>query len=916
MPPRLQLLLLLALGLVSCVQALGVLSFDFGSEWLKVGLVKRGVPADMVLNTESKRKTPLALVLNDKERLFGDPAKAAGMRAPSTLYQYLLPLVGQKFDSPVVKRYQEQFPQHTLVATERNTVAFKNSVGTFTVEELVAMVLEYARDMGSEYAEETINDVVITVPPFWGQAERRALMHAADLIGLNVLQLMNDNTAVALSYGVFNQKLFAEKPLNVLFYDQGAGKTTATVVEYQTVRQRTGSKVPQLKIKGMSFDRTLGGLEFDLRVRDHLVKLFEEQKKGKYPVKDNPRAMAKILKEAQRVKEVLSANTETFAQIEGVLPDVDFTRTRVTRAEFEAMCADLFDRAAQPLTDALAAAGMTIGEMDHVIMFGGNQRIPRIQQKLTEVAGGKELAKSINADEAAAIGSVLKAAAHSKGFRVVEFGVEDAVLYPITVTYPRAQNDEEAGGKDITRVLYSTKGKFPEAKLLGFNKHTHDFGFSVAYGDLSFLPKPQLKLLGAKDIARLELTGLTAAMADNANMEYMGTKVRFAMDHSGILVVDSATATFNASVPETLAGLKKDDEQVEDSKETAEEVNADGSEDKKEADKKEDAKKEETKDEKAEEKKDEKAEEKKEGDAKEGDKKDDKKEEKKTKKEEKKEEKPKVKKVDLKLATTHLDLTPLDADGMHASKDRLAKIRAREKERFQAMEAKHKLESSSYAMHDLLDQEGVDKVATQEQLEEVRAFLSEVGDWLYGEGNEATTDLYRTRQDRLRQLTAPIFRRRDEMLGRPAAIEELQKSFKRLEKLNKTPEDKKYFTAEAYEKAAKLVAEYQEWLDKKIAEQEKKALTEEPVLLIADLQLRARRVNREVKALKDTPPPPPPPAPKNDTNATNTTAEGKKEDGKLEKDKEGDKKDEAKKEDETEDNEEITIEEDHSKDEL
>eukprot|EP00124_Ichthyophonus_hoferi_P002404 Ihof_evm8s162 gene=Ihof_evmTU8s162 len=805
---RAQFVLFLGLALLSVVQAIGVLSIDLGSQWVKVGLVKRGVAADIVLNNESKRKSPNAILLNQKERLFGNPAKSAGLRYPGTLFEFLPGLLGLRFDHPLVARYQQQFPQHKLIATERNTVAFQTDQGVYSVEELVAMILENTRDMGSEFAGEPMNSVVITVPAFWGQAERQALLYAADLVGINVIQLLDDNTAVALGYGVFHQERFMDKPMNVLFYDQGASHTTATLVEYDMRSKKTGDKTPGLKIKSLSFDRTLGGLEFDLRLQEHLIKLFEKQKKGDHSIKirESPRAMAKMLKEAQRIKEVLSANVETFAQIEGVLPDVDFERTKITRLEFETMCEDLFARAAKPVTDALVAANMNIEDVHDVIMFGGSQRIPKVQSMLTDVAGGKELGKSINADEGAAIGAVLRAAAFSKGFRVKEFIVEDTILYPISVAYPNADDSKKT---NVTRVLYPTQDKYPEVKLLGFQRHVHDFNFTVSYGDLDFLSKAQKETVGCQNLMQVSLTGLTDAIKKYENMEYLGTKVRFSIDYSGILKVASATASFNDSLPETLAskmlgkvkdiiGLQKDEEATVEEEGTP--INADAEE--KEAkgvkfkfhsvdknDTKIDVNVTNSNS---------------------------------TVKEAKKEakpEKPKIKKVELKLGVTHLEISLPGGVEMHEAKERLTSIRVREVERMQAMEAKHKLESSIYAMYDELEGEGIAEVSATEQLDEIRVELGKISDWLYEEGVATTTDKYRAKSDNITTMTRDLFKRRDELLARPQAIIDLQKAFKRLIRVKNMDEATKFFTQEAYDKVAKSVNEIEAWLNKKIEEQ-------------------------------------------------------------------------------------------------
>lgn len=172
-----------------------------------------------------------------------------------------------------------------------------------------------------------ITDCVITVPSFFNQAERAAMLDAAALADLRVMQLMNDHTAIALNYGIFRRKEINETAQYVIFYDMGAKSTKVSVVEYKLVKTKEKGFVetnPQLQILGVGYDRNLGGLDLTLRLREHLAKKFNEMKKTPKDVRENPRAMAKLLKEANRVKTILSANADHFAQVEGLLDEQDF----------------------------------------------------------------------------------------------------------------------------------------------------------------------------------------------------------------------------------------------------------------------------------------------------------------------------------------------------------------------------------------------------------------------------------------------------------------------------------------------------------------------------------------------------------------------------------------------------------------
>ena len=218
------------------------------------------------------------------------------------------------------------------------------------------------------------------MPPYFNQAERKAVLRAAEIVNLKVLQLINTNIAAGLNYGVFRRKDFNATGTTLMFFDMGGFGTTATVATFQLVKNKDDVEAnPQLTIRGVGFDRTLGGNAFTMRMAKHLAKLFLE--KTKKDLFKNPKAILKIYKEAERVKNILSANADTFAQVEGLMDDVDF-KAKVTREEFELMCADLFERVKNPINEAIKTSEVIYDELTTVILVGGSTRIPKVQDEL------------------------------------------------------------------------------------------------------------------------------------------------------------------------------------------------------------------------------------------------------------------------------------------------------------------------------------------------------------------------------------------------------------------------------------------------------------------------------------------------------------------------------------------------------
>lgn len=229
------------------------------------------------------------------------------------------------------------------------------------MEELLAMILKKAREYASDFAEQSVDAAVITVPPYFTQSERRTVQRACELANIKLLQLMNDNTAVALNYGIFRRKDFNATGSTYLFYDMGAQSTTCTLATFNVIKSKEHGyleEVPQLTIKAVAFDRDLGGLEFQIRLRDYLAKKFH-QKHPKIDLYKNSKALVKLFREAERAKHVLSANTEYTAQVEGLVDEIDF-KEKITRDEFEKICADLFERVQRPVDEVLSTSGVTL----------------------------------------------------------------------------------------------------------------------------------------------------------------------------------------------------------------------------------------------------------------------------------------------------------------------------------------------------------------------------------------------------------------------------------------------------------------------------------------------------------------------------------------------------------------------------
>jgi len=387
----------------------------------------------------------------------------------------------------------------------------------FTPEELVAMVLTHVKDFTKAYgATGNVKDMVVTVPSFYTQREREAVMDAVSLAEFNLLGLIDENTAAALHYGIDRVE---EQDKNVLFYNLGASSlqvSVATFGSYEQTKTAKAKKVGAFAIRGKAWDMTLGGQAFDARIVDLWVDQFNAKHfpNGEDDVRKSPRAMTKLRITATKVKQVLSANSETPTYIEGLYADKDFSTT-TTRAKFEEVAHDLFDRAVAPIDQVLKAAGMTLDDIHEIEMIGGGMRVPHVQERLRETLGGKELGLHINSDESMALGASFHGANVSTAFRVRHVGMTDVTPFPIGVelhTLPKTEegkkglaglfglgrktpekteekapaSDDEEWTKKAT--VFKAFGKIGVKKTIAFT-HDEDIHVAVQYDESDLLPE-------------------------------------------------------------------------------------------------------------------------------------------------------------------------------------------------------------------------------------------------------------------------------------------------------------------------------------------------------------------------------------------------------------------------------------------
>ncbi|KAF8058449.1 HSP70-17 [Scenedesmus sp. PABB004] len=542
--PGCRLLLIGALlGAALLGASASLMAIDLGSEYLKVCLVKPGrTPISIVVNEMSRRRSPALVGLVEGGRVLGEEAFSLGVRYPGLIFSQLRNLLGRSAADAETARLlsEHRLPYKVVDDPRTGTAALQvNETHAYLVEELVAGLFHYAKQITDAQAGEPVVDAVVVVPAWFGVAQRTALIDAAALAGLNVLGLVNGHAAAALQYGI--ERDFSKKEQTVLLYDMGSGSTEAALVKYSTHGGRGGKGgTNQFEVLDVEWDHALGSAALDAALAEHFAAEFQE--KGGGDVRPHPKAMAKLARQVRRTKEVLSANTAAPFSVEELLGGRDF-QSSVTREAFEAMAQDFWARAAvrraalrrppaagappdrraappraaqAPLTKLLERNGLKPGDVDAVELLGGGSRVPKLQAVLSEALGGRHLDRHLDADEALVLGAGLFAANLSSSFRLRKFGMTDVAAFGVTfesddLFTPSAALPADAGAGAAKGAKAKAKGAAAEAAAGGeAGKPGHVLKNLLPAGK-------KLPIKRAVKYSNLTIDGFSFALAYNAS---------------------------------------------------------------------------------------------------------------------------------------------------------------------------------------------------------------------------------------------------------------------------------------------------------------------------------------------------------------------------------------------------------------
>uniref|UniRef100_A0A1A7WXT9 Heat shock 70kDa protein 4-like n=1 Tax=Iconisemion striatum TaxID=60296 RepID=A0A1A7WXT9_9TELE len=722
--------------------------------------------------------------LASKNRMIGNAAKSQIITNFKNTVHGFKKFHGRAFDDPFVQAEKNKLPYSLHKLPNGNTgikVRYLEEEKVFTVEQIAGMLLTKLKETSESALKKPVVDCVVSVPSFFTDAERRSVLDATQIAGLNCLRLINDTTAVALAYGIYKQDLPTpeEKPRNVVFVDMGHSSFQISITAFNKGK---------LKVLATSFDPYLGGRHFD----ESLVNFFCEEFKTKYKlnVRDNPRALLRLHQECEKLKKLMSANSSDLPlNIECFMNDIDVS-SRMNRTQFEDMCAQYLMRVEVPLKAALEQSKLSKDDIYAVEIVGGATRIPSIKERISKFFC-KDTSTTLNADEAVARGCALQCAILSPAFKVREFSITDVVPFPITLRWKSPTEDGQGECE-----VFSKNHAAPFSKVITFHKK-EPFDVEAFYSSPQELPYPDHRI-GCFSVQNV----VPQPDGDSSKV-----KVKVRVNIHGVFSVSSA------SLIEKLKG-EGEDVQIE-SEPMAQNEGREEEQTKMQVDQEgqsqgDQQNEDSTKEGAAGEKQDQSA-----GGSK---------------------PKAKVKSVDLPIVANNL--RQLDSDVLNNFVEHEREMISQDKLVKEVNDAKNAVEEYVYDLREKLC--GIyQKYITEEDSNRLTMMLEDTENWLYEDGEDQPKHVYEEKLDALKRFGQPIQERHRETEDRPRAFEELGKKLqlymKFVDSYKKKDERFVHLSPEDVSCVEKCVNESMAWMNNKMNAQSKLAVTQDAVVKVADI---------------------------------------------------------------------------------
>lgn len=517
-----------------------IIGIDLGTTNSCVAVME-GTNPTVIANSEGQRTTPsMVAFTKDGQRLVGQAAKRQAVTNPKHTVFSIKRFMGRRPEE--VSEESKMVPYEVVPSDDGNTVRVKIDDRKYSAPEISAMILQKMKQTAEDYLGQKVTEAVITVPAYFNDSQRQATKDAGEIAGLTVKRIINEPTAAALAYGLDKKG----KNQTVAVYDLGGGTFDISVLEI-------GDGV--FEVKSTNGDTHLGGDNFDQRIVDYLADEFN--KSEGIDLRKDPMALQRLREAAEKAKVELSQMLQTNVNLPFITATAEGPKhlnINITRATFESLCSDLFERTLGPVEAAIKDANVTPNEIDEVILVGGSTRIPKIQE-LVKSYFGKEPSKGVNPDEVVAIGAAIQGG-------VLSGDVEDVLLLDVT---PLTLGIETLGG--VMTPMIPANTTIPTKKSEIFSTAA-DNQQSV---EIHVLQGERPMARDNRSLGRFHLDGIPPAPRGVPQIE-----VTFDIDANGILHVsakDKASGKEQNIRIESSSGLSK--EEIEKMKREAQEKAAD-----------------------------------------------------------------------------------------------------------------------------------------------------------------------------------------------------------------------------------------------------------------------------------------------------------------------------------------------------